>query len=107
MTSRKRSHADKRSILRPQNMKGDGQRVTIETAQGELKVLQSRGRDMLEAIAASQDPSSSAQKVGTASCPVLCIPLHGRGQVPPCNAASPDSCTDNLEDCIACTIRNL
>ncbi|CAK0780136.1 hypothetical protein CVIRNUC_004946 [Coccomyxa viridis] len=46
-------------------MEGDGQHVTIETTQGELRRLQGRGRAMLEAIAASKDPASGAQKVAS------------------------------------------
>ena len=68
-------------------MEDDGQRVTIETAQGELGKLQGRGRDMLEAIAASKDPASSAQKVGAASCHVIHVAWPCQGQTPPCNAA--------------------
>ena len=71
----------------PRDMEGDGQRATIVTAQGELEKLQGRGRDMLDAIAGSQNPTSSAQKVGAASCHMLCIALHCKGGMSPCNAA--------------------
>ena len=88
-------------------MVGDEKRATIEPAQGELGKLQGRGRDMLEAIAASRDPASSAQKVGAASFYTLCVLWHCEGQTASLQGSSHGACTDNSEDLIAHAVKGV